>query len=215
MRSKEEAHDYRYFPDPDLLPLNLDAAWVAELRTALPELPDARKARFVSQYGLGAVDAAGLTAEREAADYFEAAAAGREAKVVANWVLNELTGRLNREGKTIEESPISPGALGQIIDLVSAGTISGKIAKEVFDIVWREGGDPASIVETRGLRQVSDTGAITSIVDQVLAANPEKAEQAKQKAALLGWFVGEVMKASKGKANPQAVNAALRRKLGL
>jgi aspartyl-tRNA(Asn)/glutamyl-tRNA(Gln) amidotransferase subunit B len=215
MRSKEEAHDYRYFPDPDLLPLVLEPAWVEELRASLPELPDARKERFISAYGLGPYDASVLTAERETADYFEAVAQGRDAKAAANWVINELGGRLNREGRGIAESPISAAALGSILNLMAAGTISGKIAKDVFDAVWTGGGDPAGIVEARGLRQVTDTGAIDALVASIVAANPDKAAQAKEKPAVLGWFVGQVMKASQGKANPQAVNGALKAKLGL
>ncbi len=215
MRSKEEAHDYRYFPDPDLLPLELDPAWVEKLRAGLPELPDARKARLASTLGLNAYDADVLTAERETADYFEAVAHGRDAKAAANWVINELAGRLNREGKTITDAPVSAAALGTILDLVSEGTISGKIAKDVFDVVWTEGGDPRAIVDQRGLKQVTDTGALAAIVDEILAANPDKATQAKEKPAVLGWFVGQAMKASKGKANPQAVNELLKKKLGI
>ena len=213
MRSKEEAHDYRYFPDPDLLPLEFDQAYVDELAAALPELPDAKKQRFMENYGLNAYDAGILVAERQAADYFEAVAKGREAKQAANWVINELFGRLNKENVEITESPISSGQLGQIIDLVREGTISGKIAKDVFDIVWSEGGEPRQIVEARGLRQVTDSGAIERLVDEVIAANPDKVAQVKGKPTLLGWFVGQVMKASRGKANPQAVNALLRDKL--
>jgi aspartyl-tRNA(Asn)/glutamyl-tRNA(Gln) amidotransferase subunit B len=215
MRSKEEAHDYRYFPDPDLLPLELEPAWVDSLRAGLPELPDARKARFMADYRLSAYDAGVLTADRETAEYFEAVAKGRDAKAAANWVVNELAGRLNREGMEIAASPVSATALGAILDLVAADTISGRIAKDVFDVVWSEGGDPAAIVEARGLRQVTDTGAIAKVVDDILAANPDKAAQAREKPAVLGWFVGQVMKASGGKANPQAVNAILKAKLGL
>ncbi len=215
MRSKEEAHDYRYFPDPDLLPLELDAAWVETLRAALPELPDARKARFLADYGLKPYDADVLTADKETADYFEAVARGRDAKLAANWVINELAGRLNREGKAIGDSPVSAGQLGTVLDLIAAGTISGKIAKDVFEIIWTEGGDPAEIVEKRGLKQVTDTGAIEAIVDEIIAANPDKVEQVKNRPAALGWFVGQVMKASGGKANPQAVNSLLKEKLGL
>ena len=215
MRSKEEAHDYRYFPDPDLLPLDLDAAWIEEIARSLPELPDEKKARFVADYGLSAYDAGVLVAERPAADYFEAVARGRDGKAAANWVVNELFGRLNREGKGIELSPVGAGELGAILDLMAEGTISGKIAKELFDIVWAQGGDPRQLVEQRGLTQVTDPGAIERAVDAVLAANPGKVEQVKAKPAMLGWFVGEVMKASQGKANPQAANDTLRRKLGL
>ncbi len=215
MRSKEEAHDYRYFPDPDLLPLELNQAWIDELAARLPELPDARKARFVSAFALGAYDAGVLVAEKEVADYFETVASGRDAKLAANWVINELAGRLNREGHAIGDSPISPAQLGAIIDLIDNNTISGKIAKDLFEVVWSEGGEPREIVEKRGLRQVTDTGAIDRIVADIVAANPDKAAQAREKPAMLGWFVGQVMKASGGKANPQAVNAALKAKLGI
>jgi aspartyl-tRNA(Asn)/glutamyl-tRNA(Gln) amidotransferase subunit B len=215
MRSKEEAHDYRYFPDPDLLPLELDPAWVEALKAALPELPDARRARFLADYGLTPYDADVLTAEKETADFFEAVARGRDAKAAANWVANDLAGRLNREGRNITDSPVSADALGSLLDLVADGTISGKIAKDVFDIVWSQGGDPRAVVEARGLKQVTDSGAIAALVDEILAANPDKAAQAKEKPAVLGWFVGQVMKASGGKANPQAVNALLKSRLGL
>ncbi len=215
MRTKEEAHDYRYFPDPDLLPLELDQHWVDALAAGLPELPDAKKARFVAEYGLGTYDADVLVAERDAADYFETVAAGRDAKLAANWVINELAGRLNREGRGIGDAPVSPAQLGAILDLIGEGTISGKIAKELFEIVWREGGDPRALVESRGLRQVTDSGAIEAIIAGILASNPEKAAQAKTKPALLGWFVGQAMKASGGKADPKAVNALLKARLGI
>ena len=217
MRTKEEAHDYRYFPDPDLLPLELTAAEIDELKAHLPELPDAKKARFCRDYGLTAYDAEVLVAERDNADFFEAVAQGRDAKSAANWVINELAGRLNKEGKTVASSPMSAAQLGAILDLVGEGTISGKIAKDVFEIVWSEGrdADPRAIVEQRGLKQVTDVGAIEKIVDDIIANNPDKAEQAKTKPTLIGWFVGQVMKASGGKANPQAVNALLKTKLGL
>jgi aspartyl-tRNA(Asn)/glutamyl-tRNA(Gln) amidotransferase subunit B len=215
MRSKEEAHDYRYFPDPDLLPLELDRAWVEALRATLPELPDVKKARFMSDYGLGSYDAGVLTADRATADYFEAVAKGRDPKTAANWVINELSGRLNREGRDIADSPVSASALAAILDLVADGTISGKIAKDVFEIVWTEGGEPRAIVAARGLRQVTDTAALAAIVAEIVAANPDKAAQAKARPAVLGWFVGQVMKASGGKANPQAVNDLLKAKLGL
>jgi aspartyl-tRNA(Asn)/glutamyl-tRNA(Gln) amidotransferase subunit B len=215
MRSKEEAHDYRYFPDPDLLPLELTEAYVDSLKRELPELPDEKKARFVSQYGLSAYDADVLVAERPSADFFEAVAKGRDGKIAANWVINELFGRLNKEGKAIGESPVTAGQLGGIIDLIGAGTISGKIAKDLFEIVWSEGGDPAAIVESRGLKQMTDTGAIERAIDAIMAANPEKVAEAKAKPNLAGWFVGQVMKATGGKANPQAVNALLKRKLGI
>ncbi|SFU95806.1 aspartyl/glutamyl-tRNA(Asn/Gln) amidotransferase subunit B [Methylobacterium sp. 174MFSha1.1] len=215
MRSKEEAHDYRYFPDPDLLPLEFDQAFVDGLAAGLPELPDAKKARFIDAYGLSPYDATVLVAERASADYFEAVAKGRDGKIAANWVINELFGRLNKEGKGIEDSPVSADRLGAIVDLIGDGTISGKIAKDVFEIVWSEGGDPRQVVESRGLRQVTDTGAIEAAIDQIIAANPDKVEQAKAKPTLLGWFVGQTMKATGGKANPAAVNALLKAKLGI
>ncbi|MGA9444038.1 MAG: Asp-tRNA(Asn)/Glu-tRNA(Gln) amidotransferase subunit GatB [Methyloceanibacter sp.] len=215
MRSKEEAHDYRYFPDPDLLPLELTQAFVDDIAASLPELPDEKRARFIADYGLTPYDADVLVSERESVDYFEDVAKGRDAKQAANWVINELFGRLNKEGLTINDSPISSAQLGGIVDLIKAGTISGKIAKDVFDIVWTEGGDPAEIVETRGMKQVTDTGAIEKAIDEVMAANPDKVEQAKEKPALAGWFVGQVMKATGGKASPRAVNALLKSKLGL
>ena len=215
MRSKEEAHDYRYFPDPDLLPLELTENYVNALAAGLPELPDQKRARFIETFGLSPYDADVLVAEREAADYFEAVAKGREPKQAANWVINELFGRLNKEGKSIADSPVSADRLGAILDLIKDGTISGKIAKDVFDIVLTEGGDPRTIVEARGLTQVTDMGAIEAAVDQVIAANPEKAEQAKAKPAVAGWFVGQVMKATGGKASPQAVNELVRKKLGI
>ena len=215
MRSKEEAHDYRYFPDPDLLPLELDQQWVEALAAALPELPDAKKARFIADYGLGAYDAGVLVGERATADFFETVARGRDAKTTANWVINELAGRLNKEGKSLAEGPISAEQLGGLIDLIADGTISGKIGKDLFEILWTEGGDPKALVEGRGLKQVTDTAAIEKVVDEVIAANPDKAEQARAKPTLLGWFVGQVMKASQGKANPQAVNELLKQKLGI
>jgi len=215
MRNKEEAHDYRYFPDPDLLPLELTAEEVAELGRALPELPDDKKARFMGDYGLSAYDAGVLVAERETADFFEAVGRGRDAKSAANWVINELAGRLNREGKDIAASPVSAVQLGAILDLIHEGTISGKIAKDLFEIVWSEGGDPRAIVEARGLKQVTDVGAIEKIVDGIIAANPDKVADAKSNPKAIGWFVGQVMKASGGKANPAAVNALLKQKLGV
>jgi aspartyl-tRNA(Asn)/glutamyl-tRNA(Gln) amidotransferase subunit B len=215
MRSKEEAHDYRYFPDPDLLPLEMTQAYVDGLAKHLPELPDAKRARFISDFGLSPYDADVLVSERESADYFEVVAKGRDAKQAANWVINELFGRLNKEGRSIVDSPVSACQLGEVLDLIKDGTISGKIAKDLFDIVWTEGGDPKSIVEARGLTQVTDMGAIEKAVDEVIAANPEKAEQAKLKPALAGWFVGQVMKATGGKASPQSVNDLLKKKLGI
>src|SRR5690242_16152375 len=215
MRSKEEAHDYRYFPDPDLLPLEFDAAYVEQLKEQLPELPDGKKARFSSEHGLSAYDADALVAEKALADYFEAVARGRDAKTAANWVINELTGRLNKEGKDITATPVTAEQLGAMLDLVKEGTISGKIAKDLFEIVWSEGGDPRAIVEQRGMKQVTDLGAIEKQVAEIIAANPDKVEQAKANPKLLGWFVGQVMKASGGKANPQAVNDLLKAQLGL
>jgi aspartyl-tRNA(Asn)/glutamyl-tRNA(Gln) amidotransferase subunit B len=215
MRNKEEAHDYRYFPDPDLLPLELTAADVDDLRARLPELPDEKKARFARGYGLSGYDAGVLVAERETADFFEAVAEGRDAKAAANWVINELAGRLNKEGRDIAASPVSASQLGAILDLIAAGTISGKIAKDLFEICWSEGGDPHAIVEARGMKQVTDLAAIEKVVDDIIASNADKAEQAKAKPAMVGWFVGQVMKASGGKANPQAVNDLLRIKLGI
>ena len=215
MRSKEEAHDYRYFPDPDLLPLEMTQDYVGRLAEDLPELPDAKRARFIADYGLSPYDADVLIAEKESADYFESVAKGRDAKQAANWVVNELFGRLNKEDRAIVDSPVTAGQLGAILDLIKSGTISGKIAKDVFDIVWMEGGDPAAIVASRGLTQVTDMGAIAQAVDEVIAANAEKAEQAKTKPALIGWFVGQVMKATGGKASPQAVNDLLKTKLGI
>jgi aspartyl-tRNA(Asn)/glutamyl-tRNA(Gln) amidotransferase subunit B len=215
MRSKEEAHDYRYFPDPDLLPLEFDDAYVEALKASLPELPDEKKKRFVSDYGLQAYDAEVLIAEKESADYFEAVAKGRDAKSAANWVINELAGRLNKEGKGIAASPVSAGQLAAILDLIGEKTISGKIAKDLFEIVWNEGGDPRAIVEQRGMKQVTDTGAIEKLVDEIVAANPDKVADAKTNPKAIGWFVGQVMKSSGGKANPQTVNEILKAKLGL
>jgi aspartyl-tRNA(Asn)/glutamyl-tRNA(Gln) amidotransferase subunit B len=215
MRSKEEAHDYRYFPDPDLLPLELEQAWVDALAKDLPELPDAKRTRFMKDYGLSAYDANVLVAERESADFFEAVAKGTDGKLAANWVNNELFGRLNKEGKEIGSSPITTTQLGGLVRLIEDGTISGKIAKDLFEILWTEGGDPAEIVEKRGMRQVTDTGAIEAAVDAIIAANPDKVEQVKAKPSMLGWFVGQVMKQSGGKANPQAVNDILKAKLGI
>ncbi|MCK2054568.1 Asp-tRNA(Asn)/Glu-tRNA(Gln) amidotransferase subunit GatB [Methylobacterium sp. 37f] len=215
MRSKEEAHDYRYFPDPDLLPLEFDQAYVDALAAGLPELPDAKKARFIETYGLSSYDAGVLIAERASADYFEAVAKGRDGKAAANWVINELFGRLNKEGHSIETSPVSADQLGAIVDLIGEGVISGKIAKDLFEIVWSEGGDPREVVESRGMKQVTDTGAIEAAVDEIIAKNPDKVSQAREKPTLLGWFVGQTMKATGGKANPAAVNALLKAKLGI
>lgn len=215
MRSKEEAHDYRYFPDPDLLPLELDEAWIGSIKATLPELPDEKIARFMKDYGLTAYDAQVLTAERASADFFEQVAKGRDGKMAANWVINELFGRLNKEGKTVDTTPVSAAQIGEIVDLIGAQVISGKIAKDVFEIVWTEGGSPKEIVEARGLKQVTDTGAIERAVLEIIAANPDKVEQVKAKPTMLGWFVGQVMKQTGGKANPQAVSDLLKEKLGI
>ena len=214
MRSKEEAHDYRYFPDPDLLPLEIEQAWVDDIAANLPELPDDKKARFISAFGLTDYDASVLTAEVESAAYFEEVAKGRSGKLAANWVINELFGRLKKEDHDITESPVSPAQLAGIIDLISSDAISGKIAKDLFEIVYTEGGDPAQIVEDRGMKQVTDTGAIEAALDEIIAANPAQVEKAKVNPKLAGWFVGQVMKATGGKANPKAVNELVSKKLG-
>jgi aspartyl-tRNA(Asn)/glutamyl-tRNA(Gln) amidotransferase subunit B len=215
MRSKEEAQDYRYFPCPDLLPLEIEQAWVDDIKASLPELPDAKKARFVLHYGMTEYDAAVLTAETENAAFFEAVAEGRDGKQAANWVINELFGRLNKQGLGIAESPVSAAQLGGVLDLIASDAISGKIAKDLFEILWTEGGNPAEIVEARGMRQVTDTGAIEAAVDEIIAANPAQVEKARANPKLAGWFVGQVIKATGGKANPAAVNALVAQKLGL
>src|SRR4051794_18520906 len=220
MRSKEEAHDYRYFPDPDLLPLEFTQAFVDGLKAKLPELPDQKKARFIESFALSPYDASVLVAERESADFYETVLAkladkARDGKLAANWVINELFGRLNKEGGDISTSPVSAEQLGAIINLIGEGTISGKIAKDLFEMVWTEGGDPRALVETRGMKQVTDLSAIEKVVDDIIAANPDKAAQVKDKPQSLGWFVGQVMKASGGKANPQSVNELLKSKLGI
>jgi aspartyl-tRNA(Asn)/glutamyl-tRNA(Gln) amidotransferase subunit B len=220
MRSKEEAHDYRYFPDPDLLPLEFTQGYVDALKADLPELPDQKKARFMSEFALSPYDASVLVAERESADFYETVLAkladkNRDGKLAANWVINELFGRLNKEGQEISSSPVSAGQLAAIVDLIGEGTISGKIAKDLFEMVWREGGDPRVLVEARGLKQVTDLGAIEKVVDDIIAANPDKVTQARAKPQLMGWFVGQVMKSSGGKVNPQAVNDLLKSKLGI
>ncbi len=214
MRSKEDAHDYRYFPDPDLLPLVLEAAWVEDLRAALPELPDARRTRFIAAYGLSAYDAGVLVAERATAEYFEAVARGRDAKQAANWVTGDLFATLHRMGRGIEDSPVSAAALGRMLDLVADGTINGRIAKDVFDAMVESGEGPDAIVEQRGLRQVTDSGAIDAAVAKVLAANPDKvAEYRGGKEKIYGFLVGQVMREMKGKGNPALVNAALKQRL--
>jgi aspartyl-tRNA(Asn)/glutamyl-tRNA(Gln) amidotransferase subunit B len=214
MRSKEEAHDYRYFPDPDLLPLEIDQAWVDDIAATLPELPDAKKARFIADFGLSDYDASVLTAETRDADFFESVASDAgDGKLSANWVINELFGRLKKDDAEITDSPVSPAQLAGIIRLIKSDAISGKIAKDLFEIVYTEGGDPEQIVEARGMKQVTDTGAIEAAVDQIIAANPEQVEKAKQNPKLAGWFVGQVMKATGGKANPKAVNEIVAAKL--
>ena len=216
MRSKEEAHDYRYFPCPDLLPLEIEQDWVDAIAASLPELPDAKKARFIGDFGLTDYDASVLTADVANATYFEAVAAeAGDGKMAANWVINELFGRLKKEGHDITDSPVSAGQLAGIIKLIRAGDISGKIAKDLFEIVYTEGGDPAAIVEDRGMKQVTDTGAIEAAVDEIIAANPAQVEKAKANPKLAGWFVGQVMKATGGKANPKAVNEIVTARLGL
>ncbi|GAD55115.1 MAG: aspartyl-tRNA(Asn)/glutamyl-tRNA(Gln) amidotransferase subunit B [Limimaricola cinnabarinus] len=219
MRSKEEAHDYRYFPDPDLLPLEIEQAWVDDIAAHLPELPDAKKARFMGDMGLSEYDAGVLTAELANAVYFEAVVnhidSAKDGKLAANWVINELFGRLKKDDLGIEQSPVSPAQLGDIVALIAKGDISGKIAKDLFEIVYTEGGDPAQIVEDRGMKQVTDTGAIEAAVDEIIAANPAQVEKAKQNPKLAGWFVGQVMKSTGGKANPAAVNQIVTQKLGL
>lgn len=215
MRSKEEAHDYRYFPDPDLLPLEFDQDFVDNLAASLPELPDEIKNRFINEMGLSAYDASILVMEKAIADYFDVVAKGRDGKLAANWVINDLLGALNKAGLDIADSPVSSEQLGSIIDLIKEGTISGKLAKDLFEIIWNEGGDPAKIVEERGMKQVTDTGAIEKAVDEVIASNPDKVSQAKEKPTLAGWFVGQVMKKTGGKANPQVVNQLVKSKLGI
>ena len=215
MRSKEEAHDYRYFPDPDLLPLEFDQVFVDKLAAELPELPDEIKTRFVNEMGLSVYDASILVMEKAIADYFEIVAKGRDGKLAANWVINDLLGALNKAGLDIADSPISAEQLGKIVELIKEGTISGKIAKDLFEIVWNECGDPAKIVEERGMKQVTDTGAIEKAVDEVINSNPDKVAQAKEKPTLAGWFVGQVMKKTGGKANPQVVNELVKAKLGI
>jgi aspartyl-tRNA(Asn)/glutamyl-tRNA(Gln) amidotransferase subunit B len=215
MRSKEEAHDYRYFPDPDLLPLEIEQAWVDDIARTMPELPDAKKARFMADFGLTDYDANVLTADFDSASFFEAVARGRDGKMAANWVINELFGRLNRESRTIADTPLSAPQLGGVIDLIASGEISGKMAKDLFDILWTEGGDPATVAAAHGMKQVTDTGAIEAAVDEIIAANPAQVEKAKANPKLAGWFTGQVLKATGGKANPATVNELISRKLGL
>jgi len=214
MRSKEDAHDYRYFPDPDLLPLELDEAFIEDIRASMPELPELRRKRFVDELGLSDYDAELLTAERARADYFEAASEGRDAKQAANWVAGELLGRLNKEGLEIEAAPIPAAGLGELIDLVSDGTLSGRMGREVFEAMWETGRPASAIVEERGLKQISDTGALESLVEELLTGEPDKVEEYRAgRTKLLGFFVGQVMKATGGKANPKVVNELLRARL--
>ena len=214
MRSKEEAHDYRYFPDPDLLPLEFDDAFIERIRADLPELPDDKKARFINDLGLSAYDAGILVGEKEVADYFEAVAAGRDAKLAANWVIGELFGQLNRTGKSLADTPVDANALGELIDLIKDGKINNRIAKEVFEEMLDTGEKAADIVDKKGLTQVSDTGAIEAAIDAVIAANPDKvAEYRSGKDKLFGFFMGQVMKATQGKANPAVVTEILKPKL--
>jgi aspartyl-tRNA(Asn)/glutamyl-tRNA(Gln) amidotransferase subunit B len=215
MRSKEEAHDYRYFPDPDLLPLELDPAWIKEIEASLPELPDAKKARLQGEYGLSAYDAGVLVSDAARADFFEKAAKGRDAKLIANWTINDLMGRLAKDGHDIDSSPIPPEDVAGLVKLIEDGVISSKIAREVFDRMWAGEGSPAGIVEKHGLVQVTDTGAIEAVADKIIAANPDKVAQAKDKPQMIGWFVGQVMRETQGKANPAAVNEILKQKLGI
>ena len=215
MRSKEDAHDYRYFPDPDLLPLEIEKAWIDDIRKSLPELPDQKRARFETDYGLSRYDAGVLTSEADKAAFFEVVAKGRDAKLAANWVTQELFGYLNKEGLELSDSPVSAPALGGLIDLISDNTISGKLAKDVFARMIAGEGEASAIVEKHGLKQVTDTGAIEKVVDEIIAASPEQVAKVKDKPQTLGWFVGQVMKASGGKANPQAVNDILKAKLGI
>ena len=215
MRSKEDAHDYRYFPDPDLLPLEIDAAWVEEIRAGLPELPDAKKKRFMESYGLSSYDASVLAMDKEKAAFFETVAEGRDGKIAANWVTTELFGALNKADVEIGASPVSAENLGALIDLISDQTISGRIAKQVFEIMFETGDAPGRIVEEKGLKQVTDLGAIEAVVDEIIAANPKQVEQVREKPKTMGWFVGQVMQKTGGKANPQAVNEILKKKLGV
>ncbi|MBG7615001.1 Asp-tRNA(Asn)/Glu-tRNA(Gln) amidotransferase subunit GatB [Brevundimonas sp. BAL450] len=215
MRSKEEAHDYRYFPDPDLLPLEIEQAWIEEIKASLPELPDEKRKRLMAQYGLSQYDAVVLISEQAKADYFEAAAKGRDAKLVANWVTNELSARLAADHLDFDQSPVPAAHVAELVALIEDGTISSKIAKEVFDHVWNGEGSPSEVVDKHGLKQVTDTGAIEKAIDEIIAANPDKAEAVKDKPQALGWFVGQVMKATGGKANPAAVNDILKTKLGV
>jgi aspartyl-tRNA(Asn)/glutamyl-tRNA(Gln) amidotransferase subunit B len=216
MRSKEESHDYRYFPDPDLPPLELDPDWVEEIRASLPELPDAKKARYMEDFGLTVYDAGVLVAERETAEFFETVAEGRDAKTAANWITSDLFGALNKTDTSIIDSPVTAECLGGLIDLIADDTISGRIAKDVFEIMIETGAAAPDIVEERGLRQVTDTVAIETVIDGIITANPGQVEQYQSgNQKVMGWFVGQVMKETQGKANPKAVNEILRAKLGV
>ncbi|MGA0545564.1 Asp-tRNA(Asn)/Glu-tRNA(Gln) amidotransferase subunit GatB [Brevundimonas sp. VNH65] len=215
MRSKEEAQDYRYFPDPDLLPLQLEQAWIEEIKAGLPELPDAKRKRLMAEYGLSQYDAIVLISDQAKADYFEEAAKGRDAKLVANWVTNEVSARLTAANMEFSQNPLPAAYIAELVELIETNVISSKIAKEVFDHVWNGEGSPAEVVEKRGLKQVTDTGAIEKAVDEIIAANPDKAAAVVEKPQAIGWFVGQVMKATGGKANPAAVNDILKAKLGL
>ncbi|MFA9230774.1 MAG: Asp-tRNA(Asn)/Glu-tRNA(Gln) amidotransferase subunit GatB [Microgenomates group bacterium] len=215
MRSKEEAHDYRYFPCPDLLPLEIEQAWVDQIAATMPELPDAKKARFMGDFGLTDYDANVLTADLESAGFFETVAQGRDGKQAANWVINELFGRLNKEGLAIADSPMTAAQLGGVLDLIAKGTISGKMAKDLFELIWSQGGDPAQVAAAHGMQQVTDTGEIEAALDALIAANPDQVEKAKVNAKLAGWFTGQVLKSTGGKANPAIVNALVAQKLGL
>ncbi|WP_135210623.1 Asp-tRNA(Asn)/Glu-tRNA(Gln) amidotransferase subunit GatB [Vitreimonas flagellata] len=215
MRSKEDAHDYRYFPDPDLLPLVLEEKWIEDIRKSLPELPDAKKKRFMSEYGLSAYDARVLSSDMDAATYFETVAKGRDSKAAANWVTQELAGVLNKKGLELADSPVKADALGALLDLIKDGTINGKIAKEVFAKMVETGEAPGAIVEREGLKQVTDTGAIEKAIDDLIAGNPDKLEDVKKNPKAFGWWVGQTMKATGGKANPGVVNEILKKKLGV
>jgi aspartyl-tRNA(Asn)/glutamyl-tRNA(Gln) amidotransferase subunit B len=215
MRSKEEAHDYRYFPCPDLLPLEIDQAWVDDIAATMPELPDAKKTRFMGDFGLTDYDANVLTADLDSADFFETVAKGRDGKITANWVINELFGRLNKQGLTIADTPMSGAQLGGIIDLITSCEISGKMAKDLFELVWTDGGNPAEVAAANGMKQVTDTGAIEAAIDALIAENPAQVEKARANAKLAGWFVGQVLKSTGGKANPAVVNQMVAQKLGL
>jgi aspartyl-tRNA(Asn)/glutamyl-tRNA(Gln) amidotransferase subunit B len=214
MRSKEDAHEYRYFPDPDLLPLDLDPAWVKAIEATLPELPDAKKARLQSQYGLSAYDAGVLIGDQAKADFYEAAVKGRDPKLTANWVTNDLAARLTAGGLEIADSPIKPDGVAELVQLIEEGVISSKIAKDVFERMWAGDGRAREVVEKQGLQQVSDTGALDAIIDRLIAANPGQAAQVKEKPQAIGWFVGQVMKETGGKANPGVINQMLKAKLG-